>query len=135
MATIKSFEDIEAWRASRKLSRDIYDLTLKGSFYLDFGLKDQINRSSGSIMDNIAEGFERGGTREFIQFLSIAKGSCGEVRSQLHRAFDRSHVHKSEFEFLQEQAIKVSRMISGFMQYLRSSDIKGTKFNKPDDAS
>lgn len=130
MATIKSFKDIEAWKASRKLSKDIYDLTLKGSFNIDFSLKGQINRSSGSIMDNIAEGFERGGTREFIQFLSIARGSCGKVRSQLHHAYDRNHIQEYEFESLREQALAVSRMIAGFMQYLNKSNVKGLKFVK-----
>jgi four helix bundle protein len=133
MATIKSFEDIEAWKAARKLSQDIYELTLKGSFNLDFSLKGQINKSSGSVMDNIAEGFERGGTREFVQFLSIARGSCGEVRSQLYRAYDRRHIQESELDTLREQALKVSKMITGFMQYLLSSDIKGMKFSEPEE--
>ena len=92
MATIKSFEEIEAWRKARVLSKEIFELTQKGSFSKDFSLRDQINRSSGSIMDNIAEGFERGGNTEFIQFLSIAKGSAGEVCSQIYRAHDRNHL-------------------------------------------
>lgn len=86
MATIKSFEEIEAWQTARSLSKEIFGLTNFGSFSKDYGLRDQINRATGSIMDNIAEGFERGGSKEFIQFLAIAKGSAGEVRSQLHRA-------------------------------------------------
>lgn len=94
MATIKTFEDIGAWQKARILSKQVFELTLTGSFSKDYALRDQINRSMGSVMDNIAEGFERGGTREFIQFLSIARGSAGEVRSQLHRALDRKHLDR-----------------------------------------
>ncbi len=81
MATIHRFEDLEIWQKGRTLCNAIYPLTLNGSFEKDFKLRDQINGSSGSVMDNIAEGFERDGKNEFRQFLSIAKGSCGEVRS------------------------------------------------------
>ena len=89
MATFSSFEEIEAWKLSRVLANKIYKVSMDGSFSRDYKLKDQINGSSGSVMDNIAEGFERDGTREFIQFLAIAKGSIGETRSQLYRALDR----------------------------------------------
>jgi four helix bundle protein len=129
MATIKAFEDIEAWQMARSLSKEIYELTNIGSFSCDFGLRDQINRSSGSIMDNIAEGFERGGTKEFIQFLAIAKGSAGEVRSQLCRAADRNHLTSKQHIHLKEKATKISKMINGFMVYLRESNIKGMKFH------
>lgn len=97
MATIKSFEDILAWQKARILANRIYGLSCTGSFESDFKLRNQINGSSGSIMDNIAEGFERDGKREFIQFLSIAKGSAGEVRSQLYRALDRKHINEPTF--------------------------------------
>jgi four helix bundle protein len=96
MATIKSFEEIEAWQRARPLSKEIFELKIFGSFSKDYRLRDQINRSTGSIMDNIAEGFERGGTKEFIQFLAIAKGSAGEVRSQLYRARDRKHLNDDQ---------------------------------------
>jgi four helix bundle protein len=129
MATIKAFEDIEAWQMARSLSKEIFELTNIGSFSCDFGLKDQINRSSGSIMDNIAEGFERGGTKEFIQFLAIAKGSAGEVRSQLCRAADRNHLTSEQHILLKEKATKISKMINGFIVYLRESNIKGMKFH------
>jgi len=132
MATIKSFEDVEAWQIAKALSKDIYDLTLEGSFAKDFALRDQINRASGSVMDNIAEGFERGGTKEFIQFLAYAKGSAGEVRSQLYRAHDHGHIDQETFLLLKERISNVSKMISNFMTYLRNSELKGVKFKEPE---
>jgi len=128
MATIKTFEDMEAWRMARELSNNIYDLSLTGTFAKDYGLKNQINRSSGSVMDNIAEGFERNGNREFIQFLSVAKGSAGEVRSQLYRALDRKHITKEQHNGLKENALQISKSISGLINYLNKSDLKGIKF-------
>ena len=128
MATIKTFEAIEAWQKARMLSKEIFELTQVGSFARDFGLRDQINRSSGSIMDNIAEGFERGGTKEFIQFLSIARSSAGEVRSQLHRALDRKHLDYDRHKLLTEDIESISRMLTGLISYLRTSNVKGTKF-------
>ena len=133
MGTIKTFEELEVWQESRKLSKEIYDHTEKGSFKRDYSLITQINKSTGSIMDNIAEGFERDGTREFVQFLSIAKGSCGEVRSQLHRASDRGHLSQDDFLILHEQCLKIIRMIRGLMRYLRSTDMKGFKFEDTSD--
>lgn len=132
MATIQSFEDIDFWQKARSLSNEIYAKTLEGSFSRDFSLRDQINRSSGSVMDNITEGFERGGNREFIQFLSYSKGSCGEVRSQLIRAKDRKHLSDEDFELLSSKALEVGKQIGGFMNYLSRSEIKGTKFIKRD---
>src|SRR6185295_5993081 len=107
VATFRSFEEIEAWQKARVLADKIYRITQEGSFSKDFKLKDQINDSSGSIMDNIAEGFERNGSREFIQFLSIAKGSAGEVRSQLYRALDRNHISEQTFIELKEEVIVI----------------------------
>src|SRR3989337_3147734 len=101
------------------------ELTMIGTFAKDFSLRDQINRATGSIMDNIAEGFERGGTREFIQFLAIAKGSAGEVRSQLYRALDRTHLENSQHILLLDNITKVSKMINGFITYLRDLNHKG----------
>jgi len=89
MATFNNFEDIEAWQKARQLTKRIYEITKKGALAKDYGLKDQIRRASVSIMSNIAEGFERGGNKEFIQFLSTAKGSSGEVRSQLYVIVDQ----------------------------------------------
>jgi four helix bundle protein len=122
MATIKSFEEIEACKGLA-ISRKKYF----GSFSKDYSLRDQINRATGSIMDNIAEGFERGGTKEFIQFVAIAKGSAGEVRSQLYRARDRKHLNDEQTNILIDNTNKVSRMINGFMMYLRDSKRKGMK--------
>ena len=132
MASFKSFEDIEAWKKSRRLTKQVYDLTGLGVFAKDFGLKDQIRRACVSIMSNIAEGFERRGTGEFTQFLAMAKGSAGEVRSQLYVALDQHYLSESEFDMLCSTAREISQMISGLMNYLRSSGIKGTKFKKPD---
>jgi four helix bundle protein len=94
MATINTFEELDIWQLSREICQDTWDLFEKTILGKDFELKNQMNRSSGSIMDNIAEGFERNGRREFINFLSYSKGSCGELRSQLYRAFDREHISK-----------------------------------------
>ena len=132
MATIRTFEDIEAWQKARELAKDVYELTTKDSFSKDYSLKDQINRACGSIMDNIAEGFERGGNKEFINFLSYARGSAGEVRSQLYRAFDRKYITENEFETIRQNVTAISRMITSFINYLQSSDFKGMKFHEPD---
>jgi four helix bundle protein len=128
MATFQSFEEIEAWQKARGLTRGIYAVSKKGAFSKDFGLRDQIRRASVSIMSNIAEGFERGGTREFIQFLSMAKGSSGEVRSQLYVAVDQGYIDKEIFEQLYALASEASRMIAGLMKYLRKSNVKGVKY-------
>lgn len=131
---MKRFEDMEVWQAARDLAQQIFVLINREPFSKDFKLRDQINASSGSIMDNIAEGFERDGNREFRQFLSIAKGSAGEVRSQLYRAFDRGYLTKSEFDELQLRVLSISKQLSGLMHYLNSSDIKGRKFaNEPEE--
>ena len=133
MATIKTFEDIGAWQKARILSKQIFELTLTGSFSKDYALRDQINRSTGSVMDNIAEGFERGGTREFIQFLSIARGSAGEVRSQLYRALDRKHLDRAKCDLFLNDIRSISRMLTGFIVYLKQSKMKGIKFNNKSD--
>ncbi len=119
---------MEVWKRARLFANEIYDVTLKGSFEKDYKLRDQITGSSGSIMDNIAEGFERDGKKEFLQFLSIAKGSAGEVRSQLYRAKDRNHISPNEFEKLINEALEISKQISGLMKYLSTSELKGIKY-------
>ena len=111
MATFKSFEDIEAWQLARVLAKDIFLVTKEKTFANDFKLINQMRSSSGSIMDNIAEGFERGGNREFIQFLSIAKGSCGELRSQLYRSLDIDYISNEKFNELFQKCIEVSSKI------------------------
>ncbi|HVQ39291.1 MAG TPA: four helix bundle protein [Pyrinomonadaceae bacterium] len=128
MATFKTFEQIDAWQKSRELTNRVYILTSRGSFARDYGLRDQIRRASVSIMSNIAEGFERSGTKEFTQFLATAKGSAGEVRSQLYVALDQNYLDQDEFNILSSTATEISRMISGLMAYLRGSGMSGTKF-------
>lgn len=127
---ITRFEDLEIWQLARELCRNIFELTNAGPFAKDFKLRGQIRGSSGSIMDNIAEGFERDGNKEFIQFLSIAKGSCGETRSQLYRSFDCSYINPEEFEALHEKTITISKKITTLMNYLGKSDIKGPKYKR-----
>jgi four helix bundle protein len=128
MATITRFEDLETWRMAREICKVVYKLTMLDLFSKDFSLKDQVRRSSGSIMDNIAEGFERDGRKEFRQFLSIAKASCGETRSQLYRAFDQKYISKQQFDLLCEMLITESKKIGAFMNYLQQSEFKGTKY-------
>ena len=132
MATVKSFEELEVWKRARVFAQKIYDLTCEGTFAKDYSLKDQINRSAGSIMDNIAEGFDRGGNREFVNFLSYSKGSVGETRSQLYRAFDRMHINETTFNELKQESLELGKMIGGFMTYLQHSDLKGSKFHESD---
>jgi len=125
---IEHFEDLEIWQEARKLCLDIKRLSNNDNFSRDFRFKDQILSSSGSVMDNIAEGFERGGNKEFINFLGFAKGSCGETRSQLYRAFDFQYISNEEFDSLLPKAIGLSKKISGFISYLKTSEYKGFKF-------
>lgn len=128
MAKIKKFEEIKSWKKARTLTKEIYEVTSIGSFRRDFGLKDQFRRASVSILSNIAEGFERGGDQEFIQFLAVAKGSCGEVRAQLYVALDQRYLSQDSFEGLSNTAIEVSELISGLMKYLRDSELRGSKY-------
>ena len=128
MASVKRFEDLEIWQLSRALCKDIYDVIESTNLKNNFKLCNQIDSSSGSVMDNIAEGFERNGNREFIQFLSIAKASCGETRSQLHWVFDRNFISEKKFETLREQTEVLSRKIGSFIKYLNITDLKGTKY-------
>ena len=113
MAKVERFEDLIAWQKARGLTREIYTVTRQGEFAKDFGLRDQIQRASVSIMSNIAEGFERGGRNEFHQFLSTAKASCAEVRSQLYVALDAGYIDKSTFSKFLEQAEEVARIVGG----------------------
>lgn len=131
MPTIECFEDLEIWQKARTLSVKIHRTTKLVAFAEDFDLKKQARRSSGSIMDNIAEGFERGGKGEFIQFLSIAKGSCGELRSQLYRATDYNYISEENSQLLIAECKVLSKMIMGFIKYLRKSEIKGVKYKMP----
>ena len=125
------FEDLEVWQAACLLVRDVYRTTSAGGYARDFGLRDQTRRSAVSVMSNIAEGFERDGNKELLQFLALAKGSCGEVRSQLYVAADQGYLPPEESERQRQSAARISRMISGFMKYLRSSEMRGRKFPAP----
>ncbi|MBN9311581.1 MAG: four helix bundle protein [Chryseobacterium sp. 39-10] len=128
MATIKRFEDLEIWQESRKLSKEIISIAKTTDLKLDYRFKEQIKSSSGSVVDNIAEGFERNGNQEFRQFLSIAKGSAGEARSQVYRLFDNGYINQEKLDFLVSEYEKLSGKINNFIVYLNKKDFKGTKF-------
>lgn len=128
MATIKKFEDLEIWQLARTLNIKLYPLlTLLGETR-NYELKNQLDGSAGSVMDNIAEGFERDGNREFVQFLAISKGSLGETRSQLYRALDRGFLNQETFDSIQEDSKNLATKIANFMNYLRNTEFKGNKF-------
>ncbi len=130
MASWKRFEDIEAWEKARILAKTLFLILNQSELKHEYELKSQLKRSVGSVMDNIAEGFERGGNREFIQFLSIAKGSNAEVRSQLYRLFDNNFISKKQFDNLYKESENISKMITGLIKYLRDQKQKGYKFKE-----
>lgn len=132
MGKIENFEEIEAWQLARELCQKIHQLFLTTTLGKNYSLRNQMERSSGSIMDNIAEGFGRGGNKEFHNFLSYSKGSVSELRSQLYRAFDSKLINQQEFETLKNDCIKTESKIGAFMFYLRNSNIKGLKYKKPE---
>jgi len=125
---VKNFEDLEIWKDARLLTKAIYRMTQDGGFAKDFALRDQIRRASMSVMSNIAEGFERGGNQEFIQFLYVAKGSCGEVRSQLYVAMDQSYIAQKDCDDAIKSFRRLSIMISNLIDYLKRSGMKGSKY-------
>jgi len=128
MATIKNFEDLEIWNEARVLAKEIILISKTTDLKLDFKLRDQIKSASGSVMDNIAEGFERDGNLEFRQFLSIAKGSAGEVRSQLYRVYDSEYIEEEHLIRLKSDYERLSKKIAGFISYLNKKDFQGVKF-------
>lgn len=128
MATITKFEDIEIWQLARTLNKEMYPFLQSLIDTRNFELNKQIERAAGSIMDNVAEGFERDGTREFIQFLAISKGSAGEIRLQLYRALDRNLISEEQFNKFQSDCNTIGDKIGKFMNYLNNSEIKGKKF-------
>ena len=128
MAKVERFEDFEMWKKARELTKAVYAVTSSGMFNRDFVLRDQARRSAVSIMANIAEGFERGGDKEFSQFLAVAKGSCGELRSHLCVAIDQRYLAPAAYQAMCANAVEVSRMISGLMRYLRDSRLRGSKY-------
>ena len=128
MATISRFEDLEIWKEARRLAEEIHNISIETELKSDFRFRDQIKSSSGSVMDNIAEGFERDGNLEFRQFLSVAKGSAGETRSQLYRALDYGYISEEKFEKLKSEYENLSGKIKNFITYLNKKDFKGNKF-------
>ncbi len=134
MATINRFEDLEIWQLARILYQKISKLANKIRKNHDYRFADQIKASAGSIMDNIAEGFERNSRLEFLNSLSISKGESGELKSQLYRSLDDIYLTQKEFEELYEDTDKVSKKIANFVKYLNNSKIKGLKFKNRTDA-
>jgi four helix bundle protein len=128
---MKQFEDLEVWKEARRLTRVIYQLTKGEKFSKDYSLRDQIRRAAVSIMSNISEGFKRGGNKEFIQFLYIARGSCGEVRSQLYVALDQGYIGQDAFDSIMNSSRRLSVMTSNFVDYLKNSSMKGQKYKRP----
>jgi four helix bundle protein len=131
MGTFQSFEEIDAWQRARELRREIYAISAQAMLSKDFGLRDQIRKASVSNISNIAEGFDRGGTSQFLQSLSIAKGSAGEVRTHFYVAHELGYVAQETFERISAQAVEIGRMIGRLMSYLRGTKIRGTKY-KPE---
>ena len=132
MATAKQFEDLRVWQDARVLVKAIYEASKQRDFYRDIGLREQIRRAAASAMSNVAEGFERGTRKEFIQFLNIAKGSVGEARSQLYVALDQAYLTEASFNELRAQATALSRRIASFITYLDTyaSNTRVRKANK-----
>src|SRR4030095_4315831 len=127
--TITKFEEIKAWNLAREQAKEIHKLTNKECFARDFELRKQMNSSSGSVMDNIAEGFERSANGEFKYFLGVAKGSNGEVRSQLYRVLDRKYITQSEFDSYYNKNAAIGGKLNTFIDYLVQSPLKGQRFN------
>ncbi|MFZ1279569.1 MAG: four helix bundle protein [Ignavibacteriaceae bacterium] len=120
---VNSFEDLQVWKDSRILVKSIYQLTSDGKFSKDFGLREQIQRASVSIMNNIAEGFERNNNKEYVKFLGYSKGSAGEVRSMLYVAIDLGYISQDSFSVHYQMAINIITQISNFIKYLKKSSI------------
>ena len=130
MSVVRDFEELAIFQKARELSKKIYPITQRGEFKYDTRFVQQIRASAGSIMDNIAEGFERTGNKEFLNFLYIAKGSCGEVRSQLIRANDLGYLTKEEYDELYTECRKLSAGIMNFIKEIRTSEFAGAKFKE-----
>ena len=128
MSRIEKFEDLKSWQEARSLCQEIFKHILSNEDLKDYALKNQINSASGSIMDNIAEGFGRSGNKELRQFLTIAKGSCSEVKSQLYRCLDREYLDKETYSSLSSTCDDIAKLISGLVKYINSTELKGGKF-------
>lgn len=116
----ETFEDLKVWQDSRDFVKSIYELTSSNNFAKDYGLKDQIQRAAVSIMNNIAEGFERNNNKEFVVFLKYSKGSAGEIRSMLYVALDLNYIPKSIFDEYYKNVIEIITQISNFIKYLKN---------------
>jgi len=134
MGTVQKFEELEVWQLARTLAKDVYNLTKNTGFSKQLYLKDQMNRSAGSVMDNIAEGYGRGSRLEFVQFLSIAAGSVEELKSQLYRSLDFQFIRQDEFDQLYNNANLAFKKINSFMKYLNTTSVQGTKFKERTEA-
>lgn len=124
----KDFEDLTIWQMARELNRNVYSITRRDEMKYDSRFVQQIRASAGSVMDNIAEGFERNGNKEFINFLFIAKGSCGELRSQIIRAYDACYLSDEEYKQYYSDCRKLSASIMNFIKEIKQSDIAGPKY-------
>jgi four helix bundle protein len=125
---VTRFEDLEIWQLARELCKYVFIVTSQQPFCNDYRFRDQIRAASGSAMDNIAEGFERGGNKEFMQFLSVSKSSCAEVRSQSYRAFDQNYISTEQLNELLSKTDTLSRKIASLIHHLKESSFKGPKF-------
>jgi four helix bundle protein len=130
MSTVSRFEEIGAWQTARALTRTVYGLTANGTFSRDFGLKDQMQRASVSIMSNIAEGFESRTEVLFLELIGRAKGSAGELRAQFYVAHDAGYISADQFQSIQDQCAKCSAQISRFMNYLKRSNPSSPKASR-----
>ena len=122
MGTVERFEDLEIWKLARRLVKHVYELTRRQGFSKDYGLKDQIRRSSVSVMNNISEGFESRTNKRFIDYLGRSKASCGETRSVLFLALDCKYISKTEFNNVYSQCIMISKKTRSLMNYLEGYD-------------
>ncbi len=131
MSSVKDFEELTIYQNARKLAKQVYEITRQGEFKFDSRFVQQIRAAAGSVSDNIAEGFERQGNKEFKNFLYIAKGSCGEVRSQLQRAYDVGFIDETTYIQMYNDCKKLSAAILHFIQALNESNFKGSKYVTP----
>lgn len=134
MVKVERFEDLNVWQEARMLANDVYKSILSNDTIRDYPLKDQLNRSSGSVMDNIAEGFDRKGNKEFRQFLTVAHGSNGETKSQLYRSFDRNYITKNQLDQFLKRVENISKMINGLIKYLNKTELTGAKYKVEEEA-
>jgi len=128
VATIRKFTEIKAWQAGRELAKSVYGVTGTGRLSKDYGLKDQMQRAAVSVNSNIAEGFERDSNAEFVKFLGYAKGSAGELLSQVITAHDIGYLDDETYENLSETIERISAMLAGFRSHLLRSELPGLRW-------